>query len=360
MAASKSLAKATPATISLRGSERRELERIARAHSSPQAIVVRAKIVLLAAQGCANYAIASELGCNVDTVRKWRGRYAELRHVGLQDAPRSGHPPTFSPEQRCSIVNLIVTKPADGLSRWTLTELRDEAVRAGIVKRISRETIGHWLRLAEIKIHRVKYWLNSKDPDFKTKMERVVGLYLRPPPGSTVLCLDEKTGIQAKERIAPEKPAKRGQIRKVEWEYKRHGTVSLMASFHVRTGEVVGRCIESNNSTTFIAFVRELMQRYPKGKLYLVMDNGSSHTSGETQRFLKKHRRLEPVYLPTHCSWLNQIEIWFSVLTRKSLHNVNFLSNESLVKQITDFITYHNRYLKHPYRWTYSGQPLAI
>jgi transposase len=212
--------------------------------------------------------------------------------------------------------------------------------------------------MAEIKIHRVKYWLNPKDPDFERKMRVVVGLYLNPPKGSVVLCLDEKTGIQAKEQIAPAKPAGPGRVQKLEWEYRRHGTVSLMASFEVRTGKVVGRCIKSNDSKTFIQFLQQLLRLYPKGKLYLVMDNGSSHVSQATREFMAKNRRLKPVYLPVHASWLNQIEIWFSVLARKSLKHVSFPSQDALRKQIRDFIGYHNRFLKHPYRWTYDGQPL--
>jgi transposase len=176
-----------------------------------------------------------------------------------------------------------------------------------------------------------------------------------------VLCVDEKTGIQALSSKAPEKPVKRGQTRKIEFEYGRNGTVSLMASFNTRDGEVVGKCIERNNSATFISFVDDLMKRYPKGKkLYLVLDNGSSHKSKATKAFLERHKkRVQAVYLPVHASWLNQVEIWFSVLSRKCLKTYRPSSRASLKAHIEKFIERHNRYNKYPYRWTYTGQPLA-
>jgi transposase len=325
-------------------------------------VVLRAKIVLLAAKGWGNKEIAGELACDVKTVRKWRDRFSELRLAGLQEAPRDGRPAVFTSMQRHEVLAKVLTTPPEGLTRWTSAELSAVAVRENIVESISRATVGRWLRAADLKPHRNKYWLNPKDPDFRPKMERVVNVYTKPPKDGIVLCLDEKTGMQALERIAPDKPAKSGMVRKIEFEYKRHGVANLMASFNTRTGEVVGKCIDSNNSATFIEFVKDLMEHYPKaqyGKLYLVLDNGSSHTSHETQAFFAKNKRLVPIFLPTHASWLNQIEIWFSVLSRKSLKHYTCTSAAALKKHIMDFIGYYNRYNKHPYRWTFKGQPLA-
>jgi transposase len=342
--------------------ERRELKRIVNASKSGQVLVLRARVVLLAASGLSNNAIAGSLQTDVKTVRKWRNRYAELRRPGLDDAPRSGRPPIFTPQQRHNIIAKSLTEPPEGLARWTCSELVGVAVREAIVGNISKETIARWLRIAEIKPHRYKYWLNSKDPEFHSKMAAVVDLYVDPPADGIVLCVDEKTGIQALASKAPEKPVKRGQIRKIEFEYGRKGTVSLMASFNTQTGEVVGQCIESNNSETFIAFVTKLMEHYPaEKKLYLVLDNGSSHKSKATAAFLERHKdRVQAVYLPVHASWLNQVEIWFSVLSRKCLKTARFSSQDKLRTHIEKFIARHNQYDKHPYRWTYTGQPLTV
>jgi len=346
----------------LRRKERRELDRIINARTSPQALVLRCRIVLLAARGRDNKDIARQLDCDVKTVRKWRDRFAKLRFVGLQEAPRDGRPPVFTSMERHEVLAKLLTKPPAGLARWTTSELAAAVVRDKLVNRISKATVGRWLRRADLKPHRNKYWLNSKDPDFRAKMQTVVCRYISPPKDGIVLCLDEKTGIQALERIFRDKPVKEGQIRKIEFEYKRHGVANLMASFDTRTGEVFAKCIESNNSATFIAFLKELMKFYPGkqyGKLYLILDNGSSHTSKETAAFLAKHKRLVPVFLPTHASWLNQIEIWFSVLSRKCLYKMSFTSDVALKNHIMDFVGYYNHHGKHPYRWTYKGQPLV-
>jgi len=229
----------------------------------------------------------------------------------------------------------------------------------GIVTSLSRESVSYWLRTADIKPHRCRYWLNSKDPEYQAKMQRIVEVYVRPPEDGIVLCVDEKTGIQALERKHPDKPTQPGRVRRREFEYKRHGTVSLLASFEVKTGKVVGECIQRNNSCAFIRFLRRLMKIYPKGKLYIILDNGSSHKSKETKRFFDSHSRLVPIFTPTHASWLNQIEIWFGALNRQALRGVSSGSREELRDRTLGYIDYHNRRRARPYGWTYTGQPLS-
>lgn len=346
-----------PVYISLRGSERRELYRIVSAHKSEQRMASRARIILLAAVGEGNRQIARELGLDLKTVRKWRGRFAWSRMAGLYDKPRSGRPPIFDATQRHEVFSLVVSSPPEPYTRWTIDLLTEELVKRRIVPSISRETISYWLRTADIKPHRLKYWLNSKDPEFQEKKDRVVKLYTNPPTDGIVLCVDEKTGIQALERCHPARPPARGRVRRLEFEYKRHGTVSLLAAFEVHSGQVRGECIGSNNSETFIRFLKRLMRVYSGTKLYLVLDNGSSHCSKMTRSFLKKHSELlVPVYLPTHASWLNQIEIWFSALSRHALRNTSFRSKEALRRQIRKYIQHHNM-IARPYRWT-KGKPL--
>lgn len=275
-----------PVQLKLRGRERRELNRIIRAATAEQRLVLRARIVLLAADGLNNSEIAEELLCDVKTVRKWRWRFHVYRMEGLDDLVRPGRPVVFEASQRQEVFTLATSAPPHPLGRWTVDLLAEHLVESGIVPAISRETVSLWLRTADLKPHRVKYWLNSKDPDFRTKRDRVLALYLSPPRDGVVICVDEKTSIQALERCHPEKPAGFRWPRHVEFEYKRHGTVHLIAAFEVHTGRVPAyQCVKPNNSKAFIAFCRKLLKLYPRRKLYLVLDYCCSASMASNRSF---------------------------------------------------------------------------
>ncbi len=223
--------------IKLLGRERRELNRIVRASTAEQRIVQRARIVLLAAQGLNNSQIGDDLEVDLKTVRKWRSRFHDHRVDGLDDLPRPGRPLVFEASQRQELFTLATSAPPRPLGRWTVDLLAEHLVESGIVPCISRETVSFWLRTAELKPHRVKYWLHSKDPQFRVKRDRVLQLYLKPPKDGVVLCVDEKTSIQALEHCHPGRAAGFRRPRHVEFEYKRHGTHLrqhglLEASFH--------------------------------------------------------------------------------------------------------------------------------
>lgn len=344
--------------ITLRGRERRALQRIVAAHKSEQRMVLRANIVLAASLGRNNCQIAFQLGCDLKTVRKWRSRFAEDRMLGLYDLPRTGRPRRFDATHRHDVIATILGPPPAPYDRWSLDLAAAALVDRGIVPSISRETISHWLRTADIKPHRCRYWLNSKDPDFKAKMDRVVELYTKKPHSGRVICIDEKTCIQARERRHPDHPVGPGRPRRPEFEYKRHGVVHLIAAYEVHTGRVIAECLKGkNDSQAFIRFVRRLRKEYPREKLYLVLDNGTTHRSEATTEFLAKYPRLVPVFLPTHASWLNQIEIWFSVLTRQALKDQSFRSQDELIDHIQHYVAVHNE-TATPYRWTKKGDPL--
>jgi transposase len=344
--------------ISLIGSEKRGLKRLVAAHTTEQRLSLRARIILMAYQGHSNSAIAKSLGIQVKTVRKWRDRFAIYRMDGLFDKDRCGRPDLFEARQRHEVFALVVTPPPEPYAVWTLDLLAEELMNRGVVTSISRETISYWLRTADIKPHLSKYWLNSKDPQFKEKKKRVINFYINPPTDGKVLCVDEKTGMQALERCHPDLPPGPGRVRRREFEYKRHGTVSLLAAFDVKSGKVTGQFIDKNDSANFISFLKMLMKLHPGVKLYLILDNGSSHTSQETTAFFEQHSdQLVPVFLPTHTSWLNQIEVWFSALSRKALRKVSFASRSALRLRIQNYISIHNRTAK-PYRWTAKGRPL--
>jgi transposase len=209
-----------------------------------------------------------------------------------------------------------------------------------------------------IKPHRFRYWKSSTDPEFEPKMLAVIGLYLNPPENAVVLSVDEKTSIQALDRTQPRLPMKPHQVERLSHEYKRNGTASLLAALEVHSGQVKGQSIRRNNSETFIRFLRHLLQAYPDKDLYVVLDNGSSHRSKKTLAWVAKKKRLHLKFTPTHASWLNQIEIWFGILTRKLVRRGIFQSREELVKKLMDFIEAYNKEAR-PFQWTYTGNPLA-
>jgi transposase len=224
---------------------------------------------------------------------------------------------------------------------------------------ISASQIGRILADLDLKPHRVRGWLTRRaDPAFFVKAAEVCDLYLHRPDGSVVICVDEKTAIAARSRKHPDQPCRPGRIARREFEYVRHGTVSIIAALDVHTGQVHTERIGRNNSDTFIDFLTRLDQRIdPKLTIHLVLDNGSSHTSKATRKWLREHPRIQPHYTPAHASWLDQAELFFSILTRRLLRRGEFTSQQDLADRIEKFTTVYNRTAK-PFRWTYDGRPL--
>jgi transposase len=335
---------------------RKRLERIVAAASSPQRLVLRARIVLAAWRREANAKIARDLGVCVDTVRTWRARFRRAGIPGLLDRPRSGRPPVYGINDQLLIVATVTEAPDVG-SHWTHRSLAQRLhERVGI----SASQIGRILASLEVKPHRVRGWLNRPaDPAFHTKAQAVCALYLDPPAPDTVLfSVDEKTAMQARSRKRATRPVRPGRVERREFEYVRHGTVSLMAAMNVTTGTAHPKIIKRNDSDTFIEFLTELAHTVePDKKIHLILDNGSSHTSRKTRKWLREHPRFTVTYTPCHASWLNMIEIFFSILARRVLRRGDFASRDDLIKKITDFITTYNRTAK-PFRWTYDAKLL--
>lgn len=346
--------------ISLTSSVKRDLERIAHAQTSEQRMALRAKIVIKANLSLNNCQIADDLGIDVKTVRKWRGRFAALGIDGLYDLPRSGRPYVFDASVRNEVFTAVVGEPPEPFACWSLDLLSKHLVHYKLVASISIESISYWLRNADIKPHKVRGWLNSKDPQFREKRDRIAQLYRHPPKDGYLLSVDEKTSIPARERLRKDLPGGPGRRKRDEYEYIRHGTAHLLASFDVRTGQVVGEILSGkNDSDAFIRFLKKLMKLYPRRKLYLILDNGTTHRSKKTKKFFAANSRLIPVFTPTHASWLNQIEIWFSVLTRQALRGASFAGREKLVSRIEGYIEMHNREQALPYEWSTRGKPLT-
>jgi len=341
--------------LTITRAERVELERRVRAHTTPQRMARRCRIVLLAAEGVANRRIAPEVGVNENQVGVWRKRFEAERLGGLEDRPRSGRPRIYGHDERVKIVATATSTKPEWASQWSHALLAETLSDVGI----SASQVGRILAELDIKPHLVRSWLaRPDDPMFWERAADVCGLYLGRPANALVLSVDEKTAIPARSRKHPTKPVGPGRPERQEFEYRRHGTACLIAALDVHTGEVIATDASRNNSVNFIAFLEQLDKSVPKRKkIHLVLDNGSSHVSKITKAWLDDHPRFVAHYTPKHASWLNQVELFFSILTRRLLRRGEFDSRDDLVNKITGFIRDHNRTAK-PFRWTYDGTPL--
>jgi transposase len=338
--------------IELTPEEQTTLQGRVRSPSTSQRDVLRARIVLLAAQGRRNDEIEQEIGCSKPVVIKWRGRFVAQRLEGLVDEPGRGRKRLHGPDIRHRIAATACSTPPPGVgTHWSVRTL---AKHLGV----SRSLVQSVLSAEEIKPHRLRYWKTSTDPEFEAKMVAIIGLYLHPPRNALVLSVDEKTSIQALDRTQPLLPMKPHQIERRSFEYKRNGTASLLAALEVHTGKVRGEAIHRNDSDTFIRFLRKLLAAHPGQDLHVILDNGSSHRSKKTRAWIAKRKRLHVYYTPTHASWLNQIEIWFGILTRRVVRRGIFQSRQELVDKLMEFIRAYNQDAR-PFQWTYTGSPLA-
>lgn len=338
--------------IELGVDERAALEEIVRSPTSEQRMVTRARVVLLAAQGKPNRQIAPEVGLSEQKVGQWRRRFAERRLEGLADLARPGAPTTYDHDRRVEVFKTACSPAPEGETHWTVRSL---AERVGIGKSQTHAILSE----ADLKPHQVRSWLTSLDPDFDTKQADVCGLYLTPPENAIVVSLDEKTGVQAKEPIreelapAPGKPARR------EFEYRRHGVQALLAALLVHTGEVIGEVYDRNSRVEFIDFLDRLEAEIPAGKqVHAILDNLQVHKTAEVRAWLETHPRWTFHFTPTHASWLNQVELFFSILTRRLLRRGSFKSKADLKGQLLAFIARYNPTAK-PFAWTYQGKPLS-
>ena len=353
-------AKGVGKRIEISDEDRVELERIVRASSSEVRMVERARIVLAAGEGLSTAQIAERVGCGERTVKKWRPRYARRGMAGLRDARRSGRPLTHGPETRALLIAKACTRPEPEESsqrreRWTYRELGEEVGMS--------ESQAHViLQRAEIKPHRTDYWIMSdfSREGFEERMGEVCGLYVDPPENVLVVSIDEKTGIQAKAPVKPDRPPQAGRPARREHEYKRNGTQCLFAALKVHHGDVLAMSSKTRNRWDLIRFLDQLEADIPivEGqKIVAVTDNLSTRGTEEAQQWLQAHPRWSFQFTPTHASWLNQIEIFFSILVRRLLKHGIFTSEDDLAQQMLAFIETYNQTAK-PFAWTYTGKTL--
>ncbi len=252
------------------------------------------------------------------------------------------------------------TELAAARTHWALRPLAQAAYTWGYLRgRVSKSTVGRWLNQAALKPHRIRRWLHSPDPEFRRKVRRLVRLYLRPPRGARVLCVDEKTQVQILERLHLGRPLAPRQPERLEVHYRRHGTVAILAGLDVRSGQVVGRVRRRRRHQEFLQLLQALRTRWPRGTLIIVLDNLSIHTTPQIHAWRQAQAgRVRFEFLPLHASWLNQIELWFSILERQALRRASDASYHERATRIYRFMQHWNR-IAHPFRWTFKGYPLC-
>lgn len=367
----------SPDLITLSAEDRVVLTRRANAARGAHRDVLRARIVLGAAGGGSNAGIAADLGLHVDTTRKWRRRYVVYGLKGLEDLPRSGRPRTFTAVQRVELKALACELPTEssaesslagsGLSRWSVADLTDAAVQRGIVDGISVSTFRRWLAADAIKPWQHRSWIFPRDPDFAAKAARVLDLYARTWEGRElsedeyVISADEKSQLQALRRRHRGQPPGPGRTRRVEFEYTRGGTLAYMAAYDVHHARVFGQIVPKTGIEPFTQLVAEVMTTEPYAsaqRVFWVVDNGSSHAGWRSiLRMEEAWPNTRLVHLPVHASWLNQIEIYFSILQRKAISPADFANLDEFANRILAFQDRYNA-TAAPFDWRYSRDDL--
>jgi transposase len=326
---------------------------------------LRAQIVLAAAAGSNNAAIAAQVGVHVDTVRKWRRRFAAAGLAGLKDAPRSGRPPVFTATDRAEVIALACALPAESgvpRSRWSCPELaRELAVRCQIAA--SASTIGRWLAADALKPWQHRSWISVRDPQFAAKAARVLDLYAGigdgEPLGSNdyVICADEKTSIQARCRCHPTLPPGKARAMRAEHDYRRGGALAYLAAWDVHRGQVTGRCEHTTGIAPFSRLVEQVMTSEPYAsarRVFWIVDNGSSHRGAASiTRMASTWPSARLIHLPAHASWLDQAEIYFSILQRKALTPNDFTSLDQIREHPAAFEARYNT-IARPFSWRFT------
>ncbi len=365
------MSRRSPFVVRVSPEDRVVLEERAGSRTAAHSVVVRARIVLLAADGLRNVDIAAQVGVCVDVVSRWRKRFYEHGLTGLVDRPRSGRPRRFGSDVVAGVKAMACEPPeqrAVPLSRWSSAELADQAVAEGLVEAISSSTVRRWLHADAIKPWRYQSWIFRRDPDFAVKAARVLDLYARTwdgvalGPDDYVISADEKSQLQALRRRHPTRPASPGHLAQVEFEYRRGGTLAYMGAYDVHRARLFGTVADKTGIAPFMDLVEQVMTTEPYAsarRVYWVVDNGSSHNG---QRSIDRMRSAWPtarlVHLPIHASWLNQIEIVFSIIQRKVIRPADFADLDALGDRLNRFTDRYNQ-TASPFDWRFTTADLA-
>lgn len=337
------MANRTAAALALRDGDRAVLERLTRAGTVRASTAQRARIVLLAADGVGNRVIADTVGVSRPTVNLWRSRYGERGIAGLGDEQRPGRPRQVD---RAAIIAATLVPPPKslGVTHWSTRLL---APRLGV----DHATVAAVWKEYGVRPWKAETFKFSTDPELVAKVADVVGLYLAPPENAVVLCVDEKSQIQALDRTQKVLPMQPGHHEQRTHDYVRHGTTTLFAALEVATGQVTAACKPRHRHQEFLAFLKQVARAYPDQDLHLVMDNYAAHKRVEIRDWLAANPRIQVHFTPTSGSWLNLVEVWFSIIERQAIHRGTFGSVRDLNAKIRAFITGWNK-RKHPFSWT--------
>ncbi len=339
------------AKIELSTQDRDYLESLSRRRNAPAKEVERAKIVLLAADDMSNKSIAEQLGVKNHTVGHWRKRYAQGGIAALSELPRSGRPPTVSDQQISEVVRLTLEEKPQASTHWSTRKM---AAHTGL----SQSTVSKIWRAFKLQPHRCESFTLSKDPYFVEKVHDVVGLYMSPPDNALVFCVDEKSQIQALERSQPILPLRCGASERQTHDYYRHGTTSLFAALDVATGRIISSLKQQHRSREFLAFLRQIEREVPKEMdIHIILDNYATHKTVEVNQWLDKRPHWHLHFIPTHSSWLNQVERFFALITNDRIRRGSFRATTELKQAINDYIDKHNENPK-PFVWSASADQI--
>jgi putative transposase len=330
--------------IVLTQGQERQLDAMARSRSVPHSQVIRARIVLMAAKGMTNTEIAPEVGLSIGMVGIWRRRFLTQGVEGLRDEPRSGRPRSVSDQRIAEVIQKTLSSKPEGATHWSCRSM-------AAATRLSKATINRIWQAFNLKPHRQKHFALSTDPLFVDKVRDVVGLYLAPPDKALVLCVDEKSQIQALDRTQPILPLGLGYLEGVTHNYIRHGTTTLFAALDVATGAVLTQCKPRHRQQEFLQFLKHIDANVPADlDIHLIVDNYGTHKSQKVREWLARRPRYHVHYTPTYTSWLNQVETWFGIIEQKTIRRGTFRNVGELVAQIARFVKEYNANCR-PFAW---------
>jgi transposase len=334
--------------IVLSEEEKSELEQMTQSRMLPAGDVMRARMMLLLADGLSYVKIQELLDTTAPTISRWKERFLKHRLPGLMEERHPGQKPSVrTPKLQARVLAAIHEGPTDGSTQWSCRKL---AARL----KVSKDTIQRILQQADVRPHRLERYMASNDPDFETKAADVIGLYLAPPQHAAVFCVDEKTAIQALDRLDPVLPLSPGRIERHGFEYKRNGTLSLYAALDVKTGKVEGKTAERHTSVEFVDLLEQVVSGCkPEQEIHIILDNLSAHKTSKVDEFLKQNPRVKFHFTPTYSSWLNQVEIWFARLEREVIARGVFSSVQDLARKLMRYIRAYSKTAK-PFKWKYT------
>lgn len=317
--------------------ERRELNKRLRSRTLPAEDVRRSRLILMLAQGHPYSQIRKALGCNGNYISRWKRRFADQRLSGLYARHRGRAVEKQTPKMEARILGWTRKAPPDGSTHWSTRKL---AKHLGV----SHMMVARVWKRASLRPHRLERYMASNDPDFEAKAADIIGLYVHPPQHAAIFCVDEKSAIQALDRLDPVLPLSPGRAERHGFEYYRHGTLSLYAAFNTRTGEVMGKTAERHTSQEFVAFLSDLVARQPVGRqIHVILDNLSAHKTPRVAAFLADHPQLHLHFTPTYSSWLNQLELWFAKIERDLIARGIFTSVRDLSRKLMRYIRHYNK-----------------